>query len=443
MGNQKTYFHSVKLNKELCHGCINCVKRCPTEAIRVRDGRAHILKERCIDCGECIRVCPHHAKTAVSDTLSDLDGFRYKIALPAPVMYAQFIHLDCLERVVKGLLDIGFDEVFEVGAAAELVSQSTKKLMESHSIPLPVISSACPAVIRLIQVRYPDLIGHILPLLPPVDLAAALARKAAVEKTGLKPEEIGIAFLSPCPAKVTAAKSPLGAEKSNVDAVIAISRIYPALVQEIKNLSPEEFEGLSHVGASGIFWATSSGESMAAELRRYLAADGVENIIKILDAVEDEKFTRLDFIELSACPGGCVGGVMNVENPYAAAARIKRLARELPRVKNQWPTPELLPEEACYSKPIEPLDVLALSDNPAESLKMFSRMREIEQKLPGLDCGSCGAPTCHALAEDIVRGYSDEDACIHVLKEKLEDIVRSLSHFIKQEKEKNKEETKQ
>ena len=54
--------HSVMLDKELCMGCINCIKRCPTEAIRVRDGKAHILKERCIDCGECIRICPHHAK---------------------------------------------------------------------------------------------------------------------------------------------------------------------------------------------------------------------------------------------------------------------------------------------------------------------------------------------------------------------------------------------
>lgn len=427
MEQQQTYFHSVTLNKELCHGCINCVKRCPTEAIRVREGKARILAERCIDCGECIRVCPHHAKRAVSDSMSDLDGFRYKIALPAPVLYAQFKHLDCLERVVKGLLDVGFDEVFEVGAAAELVSHFTMQWMEQHTGPLPVISSACPAVLRLIRVRFPDLLDHLLPLQPPVELAAMMARRQAAEKTGLDPAEIGVAFITPCPAKVTASKVPLGNTERNIDAAIAISRIYPALLTAIKNLSPEDFSGLSRVGSSGLGWAASSGEATAGEQRRYLAADGIENIIKILEAIQDDQFTRLDFIELSACPGGCVGGVMNVENPFAAAARIKRLARELPPMKNDWPDRNALPEDVFFNKKIEPLNVMALGDSPNTSLELFAQMQALERRFPGLDCGSCGSPTCHALAEDIIRGYRTEDDCIFLLREKLEALATSLT----------------
>ena len=82
--------HSVTLDTELCTGCTNCVKRCPTEAIRVRNKKAIIIKERCIDCGECIRQCPHHAKKAEMDPLSVINNYEYSIALPAPTLYAQF-----------------------------------------------------------------------------------------------------------------------------------------------------------------------------------------------------------------------------------------------------------------------------------------------------------------------------------------------------------------
>lgn len=424
---RQTYFHSVTLNKELCHGCITCVKRCPTEAIRVRDGKARILGERCIDCGECIRICPHHAKRAVSDSMEDLAGFRYKIALPAPVLFSQIKHLDHTGRIVLALKRIGFDEVYEVGAAAELISQSTSEYIAHYQGPLPLISSACPAVLRLIRVRFPDLLEHLLPLQPPVELAAVLARRAAVEKTGLMPEEIGVAFITPCPAKVTSAKVPLGNKTRNIDAAIAISRVYPQLVQEVKKMQPEEFMHLSRMGSTGISWAANSGESIGSGQRRYIAADGIENVIKILEAIEDEQFSRLDFVELSACPGGCVGGVMNVENPYAAAARIKRLARDLPQVGTRWETPNWLPEEVYFNKKIEPLNVMSLGGDPAHALETFARLQSYERKFPGLDCGSCGSPTCHALAEDIVLGYRTEDDCIYLLKEKLEKLAQSLA----------------
>ena len=103
------FTHSVMLDKELCMGCINCIKRCPTEAIRVRDGKAHILKERCIDCGECIRICPHHAKKAITDPISILENFQYTIALPPPSLYGQYNNLEEQDLLLEALLGMGFD----------------------------------------------------------------------------------------------------------------------------------------------------------------------------------------------------------------------------------------------------------------------------------------------------------------------------------------------
>lgn len=118
-------FHSVTLDPSKCRGCTTCIRFCPTEAIRVRKGRAYIMDERCIDCGECIRACPHNAKKAVSDPLSALERFPVRVALPAPSLYGQFDERFSVDLMLGGLLALGFTDVFEVARAAELVSDAT------------------------------------------------------------------------------------------------------------------------------------------------------------------------------------------------------------------------------------------------------------------------------------------------------------------------------
>lgn len=126
------FYHSVRLDEELCKGCINCIKRCPTQAIRVRSGKAQINSKFCIDCGECIRVCPHHAKHATYDKMDVMKQYRYTVALPAPSLYSQFNNLDDVDIVLNALLMLGFDDVFEVSAAAELVSEATREYLTRH-----------------------------------------------------------------------------------------------------------------------------------------------------------------------------------------------------------------------------------------------------------------------------------------------------------------------
>ena len=407
-----TYEHSVFLDVEKCTGCTTCLKHCPTEAIRVKDGHAVINEGRCIDCGECIRVCPHHAKKAKCNALSQMDKFKWKIALPAPTLYGQFENLDDVDYVLDGLLKLGFDDVFEVSAAAELVSAYTRKYLKTESITKPAISSACPVVTRLITLRFRSLTDNIIHMLPPMEVAADLARqKAKREHPELLDEEIGVCFISPCPAKASYVKNGFADYKSKVDVVVPISDIYFQLISVMSHAS--DIKSLSNSGIIGIGWASSGGEATAIFNENYLAADGIENVIKVLDQLENGDFPNLDFIELNACPGGCVGGVLTIQNPFIAKARLQSLRRYLPVSENFVRSDEdYIPDGFLFDNLPVYQPISRLSDSMAESMRMLADIQRIKGELPGLDCGSCGAPTCRALAEDIVKGQSCIDKCL-------------------------------
>lgn len=407
-----TYEHSVFLDVKKCNGCTTCLKRCPTEAIRIKDGHAVINDARCIDCGECIRVCPNSAKKAKCSALSSMDKFKWKIALPAPTLYGQFENLDDIDYVLDGLLKLGFDDVFEVSAAAELVSAYTRKYLKTDGIVKPAISSACPVVTRLIALRFPSLLDHVIHMLPPMEVAARLAReKAKREHPELSDSDIGVCFISPCPAKSSYVKNGFAGYKSQVDVVVSISDIYFQLIGVMRHGS--DVQPLSNSGIIGISWASSGGEATAIFNDNYLAADGIDNVMRILDQVENGNIAHLDFIELNACTAGCVGGVLTIQNPFIAKARLRSLRRYLPVSEHfSAETEEYLPSEFLFNDLPTYQPISRLSDSMAESMRMMADIQRIKSELPGLDCGSCGAPNCRALAEDIVKGHSSIDKCL-------------------------------
>ena len=409
------YKHSVSLDAEKCKGCTACLKRCPTEAIRIHDGHAVINPVRCIDCGACIKVCTSKAKKATHDSLSVLEDYKYTIALPAPSFYGQFDNLDNIGYIIKGLKDLGFDDVFEVACAAELVSAYTRKYINREDIKKPVISSACPAITRLISTNYPYLCENIMPILPPIDIAAMLAREKALgEHPELAPEDIGIIFISPCPAKVSYVKNNFSGERNYVSATISVRDVYFALLDVMKKGDSEPQES-TEAGMIGIGWATTGGESTAILNHRYLAADGIENCIRVLDRIDSADITNLDFVELNACNGGCVGGAMTVANPYIAQARLQSLKRYLPVSPNR-PASDWIPDKYFHEKEVEYNPYSSLSPDRKTAMRMMHDIEEITKMLPGLDCGSCGAPTCMAFAEDIVKGEAQPDDCTVILK---------------------------
>ena len=413
------YEHSVLLDESKCTGCTTCLKHCPTEAIRIKNGRAYINPQRCIDCGECIRVCPHKAKKAVCGTLADMQRFKWKIALPAPTLYGQFDNLEEIDYVLDGLLKIGFDDVYEVSKAAELVTAYTRTYLKLDVVKKPAISSACPVITRLISLRFPSLTEHIIHMLPPMEIAARLAKeKALKEHPELLPEEIGVCFISPCPAKASYVKNGFASYQSYVDEVISINDVYFLLISTMKK--SDNVPQLSESGRIGIGWARSGGEATAIFNDDYLAADGIDNVIRVLDQLENGNIPSVEFIELNACTGGCVGGVLTIQNPFIAKARLQTLRRYLPISKNQISKEdgEYIPDYYLFEDLPEYMPISRLSDSIAKSMRMLADIHSFKDTLPGIDCGSCGAPTCRAFAEDVIKGLASSDECpIKALRE--------------------------
>ena len=259
-----------------------------------------------------------------------------------------------------------------------------------------------------------------------MEVAALLARREAMEKTGLSSEKIGIFFISPCAAKVTDVRVPIGIERSNVDGVLAISDVYPALVSRMNKL--EKVEPLAKSGIIGVSWSSIGGEAAGLLNENHLAADGIENVIKVLEELEDEKLQELDFIELNACAGGCVGGIFTAENGYVARARIQRLRKYLPVSCNRLQDAES-GRELEWTELLEFAPVMKLAENVEDAMRLMQEIDQISQRLPQLDCGSCGAPTCRALAEDIVRGNAQENDCIFRMRQRIQDIASQLSRL--------------
>lgn len=414
--------HSVVLELNKCRGCTTCIKNCPTEAIRVRSGKATVLPNRCIDCGSCIRVCPHKAVKSVCDGFELLQNYKYTIAIPDPALYGQFQNLDDIDIVLNGLLKIGFDDVYESAAASELLADfAQQRIRQNVERPLPEISPACPAVVRLISIRFPKLINHIAPVVTPSEFAAVIARRKAVEKTGLAPEEIGVFSIVPCSSLVTSAHSPVGLPEPVLDGAFAIRDVYLALLDPMRKLEPGEIKPLSAAGIRGVSWAYAGGESTSRVWESYVAVDGINNVIRMLEDIEDGRLPEADFVELRACTQGCVGGCLNVENPFGAKMRLKKLMQELPVSRTRYvPGDDEHSDILSLAQTPEYLPSLQLDTNRLKAMEKMMQIQELEHQLPGLRCGSCGAPSCRALAEDIIMGRATEDDCIFKVREKMQ-----------------------
>jgi iron only hydrogenase large subunit-like protein len=413
--------HSVVLDTVRCTGCTNCIKQCPTQAIRVRDGKAAIIESRCIDCGECIRICPHYAKSAQIDTLESIRRFRYPVALIAPTFYGQFPSSVRFEEILGGVLSLGFHRAADVAVGAEIATGCVSRYMEEHSRPRPLISTACPAVTRLIRLKFPELTEHFVPLAQPMRITAQIVRERMI-KEGYPKRDIGVFFISPCAAKASAVRNPIGFDLSEVDGVIGINQVYWKVFSNIKNERPKPVE--SEAGPAGIGWALIGGESQLLQNCHKVAVDGLSNVIQLMEGVVMGRVKGIEFIEALACVGGCVGGPLTIENPFVAKALIQEWTKGSRKMKISMDDCDW--RKYQWTTPTETQTPFLLDENPEVAMLKMEAIDDLVKGLPGLDCGACGSPTCRALAEDVVQDHSSMVDCIFLLKQNMSELAEAM-----------------
>ena len=417
-----SFFHALQINENVCEGCSHCMRVCPTEAIRVRDGKAHINENRCIDCGNCFIACPHKAVFVKQDDLEEIFKFPCRVALVPAVFLGQFKDDISVSRIYAILNEIGFQHVIETEITTPIYTEAKNRL-EREGNTKPLISSFCPAIVRLIQVKFPGLVDNIIPIKAPLDITAMYIKRK-LEKDGWRPEDIGVFYVTPCAAKIAAVKSPVGEEKSIVDGVINMDSLYNRVYKKIKEQGHDYKEvklPIAQLTSDSILTSLTNGERRLAVSEHSLSIDGIDNAIEFLEKVENEEVENVDFLELRACDQSCPGGILTYNNRFLTCERMFNRARyvagkerrgELTRAKE-------IEEEHDYlidNIDVGPVEARSISLDPdiSKALEKMNKIKELERQLPQIDCGICGAPSCDALAEDIVCNGCKLSDCIFV-----------------------------
>ncbi len=429
-----TYQHSLRFDEERCDGCMSCMRACPTDAVRVRRGRAVKLADRCIDCGECIRACPRAAIVPLTEQMKDLSKFECTIAIPSPALYAQFDPDIAPGVVAAALKHCGFSEVECLSPACDAVTAATEMFLEEYRGQFPLISSFCPTVVRLVQVKYPELVDQLLPILSPREVSAREAKERKSREAGIPEERIGAVYITPCPGKVVSILEHPGMTRSYIDTAVAISDLFPTLSAAVARVGDGEPDMSGGETASGIGWTYMGGLPRSLPAENTLPVAGLRNVMRILDDVEKGRLRKYVFIECHACAEGCVGGCLTVENPYVARGKAIRLSQRLSSgpaierdtVARRYRQGAYFMDEPLASRPLRPL-----ADNIAGAIVKMKERDRILASLPGIDCGACGAPSCRAFAEDVVLGEAEQDLCVfrwqREVFERIDDLARLVS----------------
>lgn len=407
------------------------MRACPTHAIRVKDGKARLLPKLCIDCGSCLKVCPSGAIHATTRSFAEIDKFKFKVAVPSPVLFAQFPAGISPTHIVAGLCGIGFDAVWDFTVELALVNRAIVDYVNKWEGPYPLLSVSCPVIVRLVQVSYPAMVDQLIRIQPPRELAGRELKRKYSQELGIDRDEIAAVYITPCQAKTISILKPAEGAKSHLAGALGISDVYNDILASTRTLDNEgsgaRSEGFLR-SAEMFRWTTSQGQSRVLQGHRYMSVTGLSNVIQVFDDIEKGKLRNIEYLECHACWGGCVGGNLTVDNSYVTLSKIYHLLSELPdsdprldaEVERRYPN-----EDFSLKGEVRPRVVEEDAGGLKERVKRINAEEALFKALPGLNCGLCGCPTCETFAKDVAAGNARHDECVFFSDKRLKQLRKT------------------
>ena len=423
------YAHGFRMRDDACDGCLACMRLCPTQAIRVRHGKASVRAELCIDCGSCLKACTRGAIVATTSTLEEFDHFSFKVAIPSPVLFGQFPREVRPEHIVHGLLAAGFDAVWDYGIELGMATRATAAYVDGWRGGRPLVNMTCPVIIRLIQVSYPRMTEQLLNMQPPRELAGREIKRRYARELGLAPGEIAAIYVTPCQARTISIVQPAEGGTSCLDGTVGIPQVYNTILAEARRTveSGEHTRGPTLVRSSDMLrWATPRVFPHALRRHRYISVTGLPNVIRVFDDVERGKLKDIDFLECYACWAGCGHGNLTVDNVYVGQAKLQTLMADLPNsdaetqaeVERRYPA-----EDFSLEFPFAPR-MRADAGTLRERVQRVKDAEAVLATLPGYDCGLCGTPACRVLAHDVAAGEASVEDCVILSPKRRQELQR-------------------
>ncbi len=364
--------YSIVREPNKCIVCGRCVRKCeevqgvgifsianrgPETIITTFEDKG-MGNVECTNCGQCIHACPTGAlhevyhKDKVWEAL--YDDSKHVIVQTAPAVrvaisepFGEEPGTVATGQMVTALRRLGFDKVFDTNFTADLTimeegTELINRINEGGTLPL--LTSCSPGWVKFIEHFYPEYLGNVSSCKSPQQMFGALAKTYYAERTNIPPEDIVCVSVMPCTAKKYEAERP--EMKGDVDYVLTTRELAQMIKEagiDMRNLPEDRADQLmgSFTGAGQIFGAT--GGVMEAALRtayelitgeeleniditpvrglpgiketeveingltvKAAVAHGLGNVRKLMEKMKAGE--EYHFIEMMACPGGCIGG---------------------------------------------------------------------------------------------------------------------------------------